>query len=282
MKNESRYFQKYEDMTIEHIDELALDHPGSKDKEYRKRRNFITIQSKIFRETGIIHDIDYTEEEQSVWQYATKELEEIQTRRASKVYLEAKKTLGISNQQIPQLTEMNFRLKKLSNFRLAPIEGLVETRAFLSRFSSRTMLATQYIRHQSRPEYTPEPDIVHEAMGHIPMFTNLSFADFSQFIGYAALIANDKQLEELGRLYWFTVEFGLIKEDGELKAYGAGLLSSFGELEYAFSSNVERRPFDLRTVINHDFSYSDMQSVLYVIPSYDYLQEVIRKYVGSF
>ncbi|HYJ92131.1 MAG TPA: hypothetical protein VEV84_12530, partial [Pyrinomonadaceae bacterium] len=190
-----------------------------------------------------------------------------------------KKDLGISNKRIPQLTEMNRRLKELSNFRLAPIEGLVDTRAFLSWLSWRTMLSTQYIRHHSRPDYTPEPDIVHESIGHIPMFTNRDFADFSQFIGHGARVATDKQIEELGKLYWFTVEFGLIEEDDEVKAYGAGLLSSYGELEHAFSDEVERRPFDLEEVINQDYRYSDMQPLLYVISSYAELKEMTRRYI---
>jgi phenylalanine-4-hydroxylase len=273
---------EFRDMKFEHINELHLDHPGANDEAYRTRRDYIAGLARKFRETGVITDVDYTEEEQGVWRYVAGELEEIQARRASKFYLQAKKDLGISNDHIPQLTEMNRRLKELSNFRLAPIEGLVETRAFLSWLSYRTMLSTQYIRHHSRPEYTPEPDIVHESIGHIPMFSNRNFADFSQFIGHGARIATEQQLEELGRLYWFTVEFGLIKEGGELKAYGAGLLSSFGELEHAFSDEVERRPFDLEQVINSDYDYSDMQPVLYVISSYSELKEVTRKYIESF
>mgnify|MGYP003520767390 FL=1 len=117
---------------------------------------------------------------------------------------------------------------------------------------------------------------------HIPMFTNSNFADFSQFIGHGARIASDKQLEELGRLYWFTVEFGLAEDEGEIKAYGAGLLSSFGELEHAFGDEVERRAFDLEQVINTPYDYSEMQRILYVIPSYSYLKEVTRKYIESF
>jgi phenylalanine-4-hydroxylase len=114
------------------------------------------------------------------------------------------------------------------------------------------------------------------------MFTNRAFADFSQFIGHGARVATDDQLEELGRLYWFTVEFGLIEEDGETKAYGAGLLSSFGELENAFTDNVERRPFDLDEVINTAYDYSEMQPVLYVVPSYGYLKDVTKRYIQSF
>jgi phenylalanine-4-hydroxylase len=273
---------EFRDLQFENINQLDLDHPGANDLEYRERRDYIASLAKKFRETGIITDVDYNEQEQEIWRIVANRLEEIQAKRASKFYLEAKKNLGISNERIPQLTEMNRRLKKLSNFRLAPIEGLVETRGFLSWLSFRTMLSTQYIRHHSRPEYTPEPDIVHESIGHIPMFTNRDFADFSQFIGHGAKIATDEQLEELGRLYWFTVEFGLIEEDGDIKAYGAGLLSSYGELENAFTDNVERRPFNLEQVINTDYSYSDMQPILYVIPSYEYLKETTRKYIESF
>lgn len=272
----------FNDMPFEDIEELHLDHPGASDLEYRKRRDYIASLSKKFRETGVITDVEYNEDEQGIWRHVATRLEELHQKHASPFYLKAKHDLGISTERIPQLTEMNRRLKELTNFRLAPVEGLVDTRAFLSWLSWRTMLSTQYIRHHSRPEYTPEPDIVHEAIGHIPMFTNPNFADYSQFIGHGARIATDEQIEELGRLYWFTVEFGLVEHEGDVKAYGAGLLSSFGELEHAFSDKVERRPFDLEQVINHDFTYSDMQPVLYVIPSYAELKEVTRNYISRF
>lgn len=272
----------FTDMPFEDIEELHLDHPGANDPEYRTRRDYIAGLSKKFRETGIITDVEYNEDEQAIWRHVATRLEALHEKYASPFYLRAKRDLGISTERIPQLSEMNRRLKELTNFRLAPIEGLVDTRAFLSWLSWRTMLSTQYIRHHSRPEYTPEPDIVHEAIGHIPMFTNEAFADYSQFIGHGARIATDKQIEELGRLYWFTVEFGLVEDKGDIKAYGAGLLSSFGELEHAFSDEVERRPFDLEEVIDHDYTYSDMQPVLYVIPSYAELKEVTRRYISRF
>lgn len=273
---------KFEDMKFENINELHLDHPGANDPEYRKRRDYIASLAKKFRQTGEITDVEYTPREQRVWRYVAEELEELHEKYASPFYLRAKRNLGINNERIPQLTEMNRRLEELTGFRLAPIEGLVETRAFLSWLSYRVMLCTQYIRHHSQPAYTPEPDIIHEAIGHIPMFTNPNFADFSQFIGHGARIANDKQLEELGRLYWFTVEFGLVEHEGEIKAYGAGLLSSFGELEHAFSDKVVRKPFDLEEVINTPYDYSDMQPLLFVIPSYAELKEQTRKYIESF
>ena len=273
---------EFRDMKFENINELHIDHPGANDREYRTRRDYIAGLARNFRMTGVITDVEYSPREQRVWRYVAEELEDLHQRYASSFYLQAKKDLGITTDHIPQLSEMNRRLKELTGFRLAPIEGLVETRGFLSWLSYRVMLCTQYIRHHSQPAYTPEPDIVHESIGHIPMFTNPNFADFSQFIGHGARIATDKQLEELGRLYWFTVEFGLVEHEDSVKAYGAGLLSSFGELEHAFSDKVERRPFDLEQVINHEYTYSDMQPVLYVIPSYEELKEVTRTYIESF
>ncbi len=272
----------FHDMPFEDIEELDLDHPGASDPEYRERRDYIASLAKKFRETGEITDVDYNADEQGIWQHVATKLEELHQKHASPFYLKAKADLGISTTRIPQLSEMNRRLKELTGFRLAPIEGLVDTRAFLSWLSWRMMLSTQYIRHHSRPEYTPEPDIVHEAIGHIPMFTNPNFADYSQFIGHGARVATDQQIEELGRLYWFTVEFGMVEHEGDTKAYGAGLLSSYGELEHAFSDNVERRPFNLEQVINTPYDYSDMQPILYVIPSYAELKEVTRKYIESF
>jgi phenylalanine-4-hydroxylase len=272
----------FRDMKFENINELELDHPGANDVGYRKRRDYIAGLAKRFRETGEITDVDYNEDEQNIWRHVATRLETLHEKHASPFYLRAKHDLGITTKRIPQLSEMNRRLKELTGFRLAPIEGLVETRGFLSWLSYRTMLSTQYIRHHSRPEYTPEPDIVHEAIGHIPMFTNPAFADYSQFIGHGARIATDEQLEALGRLYWFTIEFGLVEHEGDTKAYGAGLLSSLDELQHAFSDKVERRPFDLERVIATSYDYSDLQPVLYVIPSYAELKEVTRKYIGSF
>src|SRR3954452_6823983 len=269
----------FKDMPFEDINELHVDHPGASDEQYRTRRDHIASLAKRFRDTGEITDVDYTEEEQGIWRHVASKLEELHEKYASPFYLRAKKDLGITNDRIPQLSQMSKRLTETTGFRLAPIEGLVDTRAFLSWLSYRVMLSTQYIRHTSRPDYTPEPDIVHEIIGHQPMFTNPAFADYSQFVGHGARRANDQQLEELGRLYWFTVEFGLVDHEGETKAYGAGLLSSYGELEHAFSDEVERRPFDLEQVINHDYKYSDMQPVLYVIPSYAELKNVTRKYI---
>ncbi len=272
------------DLLFEEISLLPLEHPGANDPEYRERRNYIAGLAKQFRldPKHRIQDVAYTEVETGVWRYVYDQLEEAQQRRACSFYLGARQSLGITGDRIPQLNELNEKLNALTGFGLAPIEGLVETRGFLSWLGDRIMLCTQYIRHHSRPDYTPEPDIVHEVIGHVPNFTNPDFAEYSQFIGQGARKANDLQLEQLGRLYWYTVEFGLVEEGDDIKAFGAGLLSSFSELEHAFGDAVERRKFDLEEVINLPYDYSDMQPVLFVIPSYARLIEATREFIERF
>ncbi len=271
-----------DEMLTEEISQLSIDHPGAHDRDYRVRREAICRLARSYRaacrsgQKPIIPSVEYHESETRVWRYVYDQLDEAHERRACSSYLSAKLKLNIGREHIPQLVDLDRKLRAFSGFRLAPIEGLVEPRAFLSWLEKRTMLCTQYVRHDSRPDYTPEPDIIHEAIGHIPNFTNTDFAAFSQFIGRGARMSDSRQLEHLSRLYWYTVEFGLIEDGSGIKAFGAGLLSSFSELEHAFSDEVERRPFNIEEVINTSYDYSEMQPVLFVIPSYNHLKEATR------
>lgn len=154
---------------------------------------------------------------------------------------------------------------------MKPVGGLLTQREFLNGLAFKVFHSTQYIRHHSAPLYTPEPDIIHELMGHAPMFANKDFSDFSQEIGLASLGASELDIKRLGAIYWFTIEFGMCRENGNLKAYGAGILSSVGELEYCVTDKPKFHRFCPHEVAqNHlDFPISSMQPYYFVADSFE-------------
>ena len=262
---------------------LDLDHPGAKDPEYRRRRDLIAGITRQAREHGDEPPIlEYTDEEHRVWATISRKLEPLHEKYANRNYLEARHALRIPADHIPQLRDLSAALERYHGFRLSAIEGLVDSRFFFGSFAEKRMACTQYIRHASRPEYTPEPDIIHEVIGHVPAFTDGDFCHLSELIGRAAVLANDRQLEQLERIYWFTIEFGLIRENAQVRAYGAGLLGSFGELQHVYSGEVQQAEFVLEDVIVQDYSHSEMQSKLFVIPSFTFLREQIERYVREY
>lgn len=152
---------------------------------------------------------------------------------------------GFSENEIPQLDSISKFLQSKTGWRLKPVGGLLSQREFLNGLAFKIFHSTQYIRHHSNPEYTPEPDIIHELVGHAPMFAHQDFADFSQTIGLASLGASEIELKRLAALYWFTIEFGMcLDQHGKRKAYGAGIMSSFGELEYCMTDKPKFLPLD--------------------------------------
>jgi phenylalanine-4-hydroxylase len=256
---------------------LGLDHPGANDLQYRKRRDFISSLANRAHTQNFIPTLEYTEEEHGVWKIVNQNLAPLHKRHASRKYLQAKDSLQIPSDSIPQLNDLSRSLSVLSGFRLEPIEGLVDSRSFLGKFAENVMWCTQYIRHSSRPEYTPEPDVLHEIIGHVPTLLDPVFVELSQLLGKMAISASDEELLEVERMYWYTIEFGLIREDGAVKAYGAGLLSSFGELQNAFSGKVKWRLFDLDEVRRTPFDYSSMQSQLFIVPSFSFLRDQVLR-----
>lgn len=145
----------------------------------------------------------------------------------------------------------------------------------------RVFHSTQYIRHESTPLYTPEPDVVHELMGHVPLFADPDFADFSQEIGLASLGASDEEIKKLGTLYWFTVEYGVCRQEGKRKAYGAGLLSSFGELEYCLTDVPVVRPFEPEKVVEQPYPITNYQPVYFEAESFDRAKEQTRQWAAA-
>lgn len=264
------------------ISKLDLTHPGANDKKYRVRRNEIAEVAKKWRATGgEIPEVIYSDTENKTWEIIFKKLAKLHAELASNNYIRSKDALKFPTEKIPQLKKVNADLNALSGFGVEPVEGLVDAQTFLSSFERRVMPCSQFIRHHLKPEYTPEPDIVHEVVGHVPMFVDPDFVEFSEMIGRAARLAKPAELTKLERLYWFTVEFGLIKEKGKLKVYGAGLLSSVGEIVHSLSDEVERHDFEIEKVIAQDYDFYKMQDKLFVIDSFKDLKNQSEKFLNQ-
>jgi len=229
------------DITVDTLDGgtalINEDHPGFNDTRYKKRRAEVVELAHSHRHGNPLPLMKYTDDETKTWQAVYEKCQACHKQWACREYLDMlpqmERFCGYAPNNIPQLRDISDFLQQRTGFTLRPIAGLLSARDFLNALAFRVFYSTQYLRHHGNPFYTPEPDIVHELLGHVPLFANPSFADFSHEIGLASLSASDEDVNRLASVYWFSVEFGLLRQDGDLKAYGAGLLSSFGEMEWS-------------------------------------------------
>jgi phenylalanine-4-hydroxylase len=262
------------------IVELDPDHPGFRDASYRARRNQIAQLALSYRPGEPIPDAPYTTEEHEVWRTIWQALKPAHQAHACAEYLAALERLQFNPDRIPQLRKVNERVQAISGFRLEPVAGLVQPRVFLENLASGVFLCTQYIRHHSTPLYTPEPDVVHEIVGHGVTLACPPLAELNRLFGEA--VKRTKQsdkLKRLSRVYWFTIEFGVLREDGKLKAYGTGLLSSAGELEEMH--RAELWPLDLNAASETDYDPTHMQPLLFCADSFDGMYQTLRRYLIS-
>jgi phenylalanine-4-hydroxylase len=261
---------------------LDPDHPGFRDPVYRARRDAIAHLALDYREGNPPPRVDYTDQEHAVWRTVWENLKPLHERRAVKEWREGASELSLDTRWVPQLAEVDEQLKRAPGIQMLPVAGLISARGFLSALGRGVFLSTQYMRHGSRPLYPPEPDVVHELVGHATSFFDPDTVRLSRLFGEAALVADEKTLSKLERVYWYTLEFGLARDNGEVKAYGAGLLSSYGELG-GFESRSKLQPFDLETVAATPYDPTSYQKVLFVVPGFrqmarrvgDWLEEII-------
>ena len=266
--------------------ELELDHPGLGDDGYIARRKFLF---EITRQCRLNHQppprIDYTDEETRIWREVSPKLDELHVLYASEIYLKAKRELAITEDAIPQLRALSDRVQRETNMHLVPAEGALPYRTFYEAIAGRGFPVTQFLRHGSHPEFTPEPDMLHDCLGHVPPLMNRDYAELLTMIGKAAATTpNGEHVLLLKRFSWFSIEFGLIEEHGEVKVFGAGILSSFGEIPHSlFSTSARRRPFVTDDVIHQDYDPSHMQVEFFIAPSFAFLRmelEALVKRLG--
>ena len=222
----------------------------------------------------------YSAENQETWTTLFDQQMTYLREHASKTYLDGAKAINLRRDRIPPLSDINARLLPMTGWQSKAVPGYVPAKAFFACLSRREFPTTIVIRPKESIDYLPEPDIFHDIFGHVPLHADPVFAEFLQTYGLAALeCEDDHHTERLARLFWFTVEFGLIREDGELKVYGSGLISSPGESRHALTSpDVDRRPFHLETVCDTSFEIDHYQPILYVLESFEQLRDAMVTY----
>ena len=254
---------------------LAPDHPGFRDQIYRRRRDAIAAAALAYLPGDPVPEIVYSEVEDALWRTIWEHLGPLHEEKACRAYLAASRRVRLDRRRVPQLAEVNAIVQPMHGYRMLPVAGLVSARTFLEYLGRDVFLSTQYMRHHSRPLYTPEPDVVHELVGHAATFACPEFVALNRAFGRAVERARDAAtLARIDRLYWFTMEFGVVEEDGGARAVGAGLISSFGELE-TFEKDAELLPFDVRAIAETPYDPTAYQSRLFLAPSFEILASAV-------
>jgi phenylalanine-4-hydroxylase len=227
----------------------------------------------------------YSEENHEAWRRLYARIVPRWTRFANRHFLKGVESLCLDPERVPKLDDVNRFLLPLTGFRAKAVSGYVPAFHFFDCLRNREFPTTVTIRRSDQLDYLPEPDIFHDIAGHVPMHTDGAFAEalvrFGECAHTAAKVARGSHnlpsiVRAMARFFWFTVEFGLMREGGELKAYGSGLLSSFGELEHAIESpEVQRYPIQLEWAINQSFEIDHYQPLLFVVDSFDHLFRLV-------
>lgn len=217
-------------------------------------------------------NVHYTTEENAIWQELMTRQLPIITGRACKEYMHGLDLLNFSHERIPQCHEISAILKKTTGWELEPVPALIPFDRFFTLLANKKFPAATFIRKREELNYLQEPDIFHEIFGHCPLLTNQAYADFTHTYGKLGLTASPEDRVMLAKLYWFTIEFGLIQQSGGLRIYGGGILSSPSETPYCLEScEAQRKKFDILEILRTPYRIDIMQPIYYVIDDFDVL-----------
>jgi phenylalanine-4-hydroxylase len=261
--------------------ELAEDHPGVTDPVYRARRDHLASLADEWEPGQPTPEPEYTDEEHGVWRQVSEALVELHEQYACRAFLEGKDTIRLPGDRVPQLAEVSELLEPAAGFHYNPVAGLAPLRDFYRSFAGGAFWSTQYLRHPSVPLYTPEPDVIHEVIGHANQLAAPGYAELYRLVGEAVeRTRDDDALRFLSHVFWYTMEFGVVREGGELRAYGAGILSSVGET--STFRDVEVRPVDFLAMGGNDYDITRFQPVVYAWSSPTEMEDRLGDFLRSF
>lgn len=218
----------------------------------------------------------YDAESHDVWRILYERRMATLRETASHVYLEGAERIGLAPDRVPDLADVNRRLAARTGWAAVGVQGFIPAAQFFRCLSKRRFPTTLFVRPRAQLDYLPEPDIFHDVFGHVPLHSDPIFADFlQQFGALAAGAETQDETTAMARLFWFTVEFGLVREAGRVKVYGSGLISSHGDAANALGPECDRRAFALDAVLAQPFEIDRFQNILFVVESFDQLFDAV-------
>jgi phenylalanine-4-hydroxylase len=220
----------------------------------------------------------YTADQHLLWhELVAKRMAQLE-QCACREYLDGWRALGLEQEGIPHLARISQRMRELTGWSVHPVSGFMPSRAFFEMLAARQFPTTTWLRSREAMDYTPEPDILHDALGHLPMFAEQRFADAVAEYGRVCYAMDDgAKLERMGRLYWYTFEFGLIRQEGAVKVYGSGVASSQAECTNVLTGGCEIRDFSVREVLNTTVKVDEIHKRLFAIRSFDEVLSAVHE-----
>lgn len=259
---------------------FSADHPGYHDAAYGEHRARIADAALRYRPGDPVPEIPYTPAEHETWRSVSAELAEKHREHACREFLVGRELLPLPTERLPQLGDVAAALQKLTGFTLSPAAGLVEQRDFYGSLADRRFQATQYIRHSSFPRFSPEPDMIHEVVGHGTHLANQRLADLYRLVGTTVRRLETREaISAISRVFWFTFEYGLVLEDRAIKVCGASLLSSCGELEQYRQAEI--RPLDAAAMASQKYLVQQFQPVLFCADSFSHLEDFLHTFLTT-
>ena len=264
-KDDSRNLSAYEKAAAEGIDPRCIPQ---------------RLEGPVPEDQDIIYP-DYPQSDHDIWKFLFERQMKYLPGRVCEEYLAGSEKLNFTPDKIPALKDLSTAFNKATGWKIARVPGLIHEQDFFAMLKRKVFPSTDYIRGKDELDYTPAPDCFHDMFGHMPLLTDPNFASFYQIFGEAAFHAEGEDRKMLEAFHWFTVEFGLIRKPEGMRIYGAGIVSSLGEVQHALSDEVEVVNFDPEIMVKQNYDVWHLQPKLFAVESFEQLEEGFGKWTKS-